>query len=203
MNVFKITIFSFALTLACEHGAHKKHEHGHEHGKHEHKHGKGGGQYPISQDVKIGKSLVAQRYSDIYFAGQPSDADLELLKKQGFTAVINLRQAQEQAYLEKDERKKVAELGLSYENLPTNPGESITDNFIDSVTSLVKKHRGSGKILIHCSSGNRVGMWLGGHFHKDHKFSKEESLDLALKLGLKKEKAIEKVKIYLDKTKKQ
>ncbi|MFK7825190.1 MAG: sulfur transferase domain-containing protein [Oligoflexales bacterium] len=185
MRIFVLTVFSFLTLLACEHGKH--HHHG------------GGGRHPIGQNVKIGKSLVANHYSDIYFSGQPSDSDLQLLKKQGFIAVINLRRSQEDQYLEKNERQKVAELGLKYENLPINPGQAISDNFIDSVTLLVKKHRGSGKILIHCSSGNRVGMWLGGHFYKDHKFSKQESMDLAIRLGLKKEKAIEKVENYLKK----
>ena len=65
------------------------------------------------------------------------------------------------------------------------------------MTTAVKKHRKKGKVLIHCASGNRVGVWLGGHFHKDHGFSKEESLALAKKLGLTQEQAIANVKKYL------
>ena len=60
MKICRILFFCIFVMLACEHG-HSKHGHGHS------KHGQGGDQYPISQDLKIGKSLVAQRYSDIYF----------------------------------------------------------------------------------------------------------------------------------------
>jgi uncharacterized protein (TIGR01244 family) len=153
---------------------------------------------PAESDLKIGDSLVARRYSDIYFSAQPTDADFQALKKQGFAAVINLRQSTEKDYSETKDRAKVEALGFTYKNIPTDSSQPITDEFIAQVTSAVKASRGKGKVLVHCSSGNRVAMWLGGHFHKDHGFSKKESLELAKKLGLNKQSAIERVETYLE-----
>ncbi|NRA65665.1 MAG: hypothetical protein HRU19_14345 [Pseudobacteriovorax sp.] len=151
----------------------------------------------IEQQITIGKNLKASRYAEIYFSPQPSDEDILELKAQGFTKIINLRRSEEGDYKESSERKAASRAGLAYTHIPTNPKIPITDEFIDKVTSVVKKHRGSGKILIHCSSGNRAGMWAGGHFHKDHNVSKQESLNLAKRLGLTKKPAIENVEAYL------
>jgi uncharacterized protein (TIGR01244 family) len=153
--------------------------------------------HPIEQNLKIGHNLKAHRYSNLYFSAQPSTKDWASLKEQGFKTVINLREPNEENYDEKIEKKILKRQGITYINIPTPKKNPVTDRFIDDVTTAVKKNRPNGKVLIHCSSGNRVGMWLGGHFHKDHGLSKKESLELAQKLGLNKPNAIEKVKSYL------
>lgn len=193
MKIIKTAIFMISFSFfTCVHGPEDKgHSHHHNHVT--------GQEHPIDQNLTIGKTLNAHRYSDIYFSAQPSDADFALIKSQGFKTIVNLRMAQENEYTEVSEKALVESLGLNYEHIPADPHKPLTDEFIDKVSSAVKKHRGSGKILIHCSSGNRVGMWLGGHFHKDHKLSKEKSLNLAKKLGLTNDPVISKVKDYLKK----
>ena len=53
------------------------------------------GDHSSSKKRPIEQNLKAHRYSSIHFSGQPTDADIEQLKGQGFAAVINLRLAKE------------------------------------------------------------------------------------------------------------
>ncbi len=151
----------------------------------------------LEQNVIIGKNLKANRFTQLYFSGQPSTNDFSILKSQGFTHIVNLRGKKEGDYKESQEATQVKKLGIRYHNIPYTG--ALSNDLIDEVTAAVVKHRKEGKTLIHCSSGNRVGMWLGAHFHRDHGKSKTEALEIAKKLGLNKPQAIAKVKKYLAK----
>jgi len=172
----KVYLFICALFLGCAHHHEKM---------------------PKESDIAISKSLQGHRWGNIYFSGQPDQKTLKALKRKGFKTVINLREKREGAYQEPWERKLVTTQGLNYYNLPFSMKNEMTDEYISLVTSKIKEHRKEGKILVHCSSGNRVGVWLGAHFKKDHGFSNEKSMTLAKELGLKKEKAQRKLNNYL------
>lgn len=149
----------------------------------------------LHEDVIIAGKLKGSQYRDIYFSGQPKNTDYKKLSENGFKTVINLRSKDE--YKEEVEQWLVEKkYKMNYYNIAFEKNMELNDSFIDNVTSAVKKHRKEGKTLIHCSTGNRVGAWLAAHFHKDHKMSKEESLETAKKMGLTKEKAIKKVEHY-------
>lgn len=147
------------------------------------------------QNIKIGDSLIAHRYSNIYFSGQPEMGDLKELKKQGFVHIINLRQASE--YDEALEKKTAKSQNLQYSHIPFSPQSPLTNTFIEKVTAAVMKHRKDGKTLIHCSSGNRVALWIGGHFYKDHKYNKEDSVKIAKEMGMASSKMLEALNKYL------
>jgi protein tyrosine phosphatase (PTP) superfamily phosphohydrolase (DUF442 family) len=152
---------------------------------------------PNESNVAVTKTLKGHRWGNIYFSGQPSGKALKNLKENGFSTVINLREKNEGKYQENWESKVVKKAGLNYYNIPFSMKKEMTNEYIESVTSKVMNHRKEGKILIHCSSGNRVGVWLGAHFQKDHSFSTEKSLKLAKELGLTNPKAETKLKTYL------
>lgn len=151
----------------------------------------------LEEKVKIGDELEASKYSNLYFSAQPTMKDFENLKKQGFVAVINLREKTE--YNEGEEKSKLKELDLVYENIPFSKKSKLTEDYINSVTQAVVKNRTQGKVLVHCSSGNRVGIWLGGHFYKDHNYTEEAAKAVATKLGLKSEDAKEVLNNYFKK----
>jgi len=153
---------------------------------------------PKESNVNIVKNLDGNRWGNIYFSGQPSDISLNNLKAKGFKTVINLRAKKEGRYLESHERMVLKKYNLNYYNIPLLMNKDMTDDYISSVTSKIMKHKKEGKILVHCSSGNRVAIWLGGHFKKDHGFSNEKSLSLAKELGLTKEVAEKKLLSYLN-----
>ena len=147
------------------------------------------------QNITIGQNLKANRYSNIYFSSQPSTEDIKTLKEQGFTHIVNLRPSSE--YDEASERKTTKEVEMIYSQVPFKKSNSLTDPFISKVTKAVVKHRKKGKTLVHCGSGNRAALWVGGHFHKDHKYDKEASIEMAQKMGMTSEKMLEKLKVYL------
>lgn len=150
----------------------------------------------IDSQVTIGDSLNAGRYVDLYFSGQPTLDDIRELKKQGFASIINLRPASE--FDAKAESKLAKELNLHYINVPFNSGDDLNDVLINKITKSVVSVRPQGKVLVHCKSGNRVGVWLAGHFYKDHKYSKKEALSTAKVLGLSSPGAVEKALLYLN-----
>ncbi len=154
--------------------------------------------YPEESNVQITKDLVGNRWGNIYFSKQPSKANLESLNANKFKTVINLREKKEKGYNESWERRIAKEQQLNYYNIPFSMKNEMSDEYVEQVTSIVMKHRKEGKTLIHCSSGNRVGVWLGAHLKKDHKLSNKESLSLAKKLGLTNKKAIKKLENYLN-----
>ena len=141
----------------------------------------------------------ATQYMDIYFAGQPTDENFAELKKAGFASVINLRQATEGSYTEAKEKEAVEKASLIYTHIPMSGSEELTDELISKITSAIMKNRKLGKTLVHCGSGNRAAYWAGGHFFKDHKFSKEESMSVAKSLGLTSSKLTDKLEDYLSK----
>lgn len=150
------------------------------------------------KDTQITKGLTGHNYGKIYFSAQPSEESFGELKESGFAAVINMREKKEKDYSESWERAIVKKQGLAYYNIPFSMKDKMTDSYIDSVTSKIKKHLKNGKVLVHCSSGNRVGVWIGAHFLKDHAYSKEKAMDVAKELGLNKKKAQQKLQSYLD-----
>ncbi len=152
---------------------------------------------PKESNVEIVENLQGNRWDNIYFSGQPAHEDLKKLKAAGFSAVINLRSENEKGHDEVLESKTVESLGLKYYNIPMSMKTELSDKFLDSITSKVVENRKEGKVLIHCSSGNRVGLWLGAHLKKDHQFSDEKSLTLAKELGINRDHVEERLKSYL------
>ncbi|MFW7378508.1 MAG: hypothetical protein ACOH5I_06870 [Oligoflexus sp.] len=183
----RLTVFALAsLIYSCAHSSDHDSEHHHTDAtQSEH----------IEQDVALTDSLEANRYDNIYFSAQPEKSDWQKLKDQGFTTIINLRSPRE--YDEKEERETLASLGMTYHNVAFEPRADLDDTYIDEVTKHVMANRKKGKILIHCASGARVGIWLAGHFYKDHGMSKDEALATAKALGLDRPGAIEKAQKYL------
>ncbi len=151
----------------------------------------------MDSSVKIGDSLTASRYADLYFSGQPSLKDFKKLKEQGFASIINLQPKSE--FDEGPQVKLIKSLGLNYKNVPFKSGADLTTELMNKITKTVVSLRPQGKVLIHCRSGNRVGIWLAGHFYKDHKYSKEKALATAKNLGLTSPGSIKKAQSYLEK----
>ncbi|MFT6069321.1 MAG: protein tyrosine phosphatase (PTP) superfamily phosphohydrolase (DUF442 family) [Bacteriovoracaceae bacterium] len=152
---------------------------------------------PNESNVEIVEGLIGNRWANIYFSSQPNTEQMKRLKKSGFASVVNLRQKSEKGYNESREAKVLQNEGLHYYNIPLTMKTELNDEFIDSITSKVVKHRAEGKVLIHCSSGNRVALWLGAHFKKDHSFTDELSLNLSKSLGLTNTEAQERLETYL------
>lgn len=97
------------------------------------------------------------RAGDVWLASQPSREALAELKERGVTLVVDLRaESEERGY---DERAAAAELGMRYANPGFRSADALTDAVFDEARMLLRE--ADGGVLVHCSSGNRVGaVWL-------------------------------------------
>jgi protein tyrosine phosphatase (PTP) superfamily phosphohydrolase (DUF442 family) len=152
----------------------------------------------VKTNINVTKILMGHNYGNIYFSAQPKERDLLELKKKGFAAVINMRGKEEGKYLESWERGIVKKQGIAYYNIPFSMKSKLTNDYISTLTSKILDHRKEGKVLVHCSSGNRVAVWIGGHFLKDHEYSKDDAMKIAKQLGLTNAKAEKILQSYLD-----
>lgn len=91
--------------------------------------------------------------------GATDTTALEALKKDGFKAVINLRQASEAGANVEENRARAQALGLNYIHIPINgatPENKTVDDFLAAVSNTANQ-----PVFIHCGSANRVGaVWL-------------------------------------------
>ena len=148
----------------------------------------------IQGEKKIGE-LTTYQYQHLYFAAQPSEADLAEAKKAGIEIVINLRAPSEYPY---EEDKVAKKLGLKYYQVTF-----LKDGNIDplSALELEKIHAAHPKTkqLIHCSSGNRAAAWFATHLALKYHLSADDSVEVASHLGLTKAEMQEKVKEHINK----
>ena len=94
----------------------------------------------------------------ITIGDQPTEADLAELKREGFTAVVNLRNDGEadQPLSTALEGTKVRELGMDYLHHGVGSA-SLTVQGVKEVCDFIDKHsRESEKVLVHCRRGPRA-----------------------------------------------
>ena len=91
--------------------------------------------------------------------GATDTAALEGLKSDGFKAVINLRQANEQGANIDENSARAKALWLNYIHLPFNgqaPDTKVVDDFLAAVAN-----KANQPVFIHCGSASRVGaVWM-------------------------------------------
>ena len=103
-------------------------------------------------DMKAANALSPE----LITGGQPSRADLEKLKAEGVTTVINLRGSSEDAGF--DEAATAKALGLNYVSIPIAGAGDITAGNAAKLDAALRA--ADGKTLLHCASSNRVGALL-------------------------------------------
>ena len=132
--------------------------------------------------------------------GQPNMQQLEKLKTEGITTIINLRTADE--YNVAQEEAKAKELGLKYFNIPvvyTAPKEEQATEFLKLMADT--KNR---PVFIHCTAAIRVGaFWLIKRVLQDG-WTFENAEQEAQKVGLRNAPHLtEFAKAYIEKHRKK
>jgi uncharacterized protein (TIGR01244 family) len=92
--------------------------------------------------------------STLYVAGQPKPEDFAAFAKAGVVHVINLRPPHETPDL--NEAAIVTKAGMAYYNIPIEGGSDLTRDNVKLFDTVLGKISNE-KVLIHCSSSNRVG----------------------------------------------
>lgn len=90
----------------------------------------------------------------LLIGGQPEPAALEAARAAGYTLVVNLRTPAEDAGF--DEAALVRELGMAYVSLPVGGPAGLGREQAARLDAVLAAHPDE-RILLHCSSGNRVG----------------------------------------------
>jgi uncharacterized protein (TIGR01244 family) len=136
--------------------------------------------FPVQDTVPPIRNFI--RLNSQYCTGaQPRLENLEMLKKDGVKAVVNLRQPSE--HRAGEEEAKAKELGLRYFNIPVvfgEPKDEQVDEFL-RITDDVDNQ----PAFIHCAAGIRVGaFWMIRRVLRDG-FTVEAAEKEAEQIGLK------------------
>jgi uncharacterized protein (TIGR01244 family) len=121
--------------------------------------------------------------SNLYTAGQPKPDAFAAFTKAGVAHVINLRPRQETPEL--DEASIVAKAGMTYYNIPIAGASDLTRDNVKQLDALLVKF-GNEPVLIHCSSGNRVGALMALRAAWLHNASIDEAIKTGESYGLTK-----------------
>ena len=133
--------------------------------------------------VAVGQSPNSSAFgSRVYFAGQPTQADLAEYAKLGVTTVVNLRMPAEMEKLGFDEAAAAKAAGLKYVNVPFTG--MPTDGELAKIYAELNK-AGDGKVLMHCASSNRVGVAWAAFRGTQHGLPAETAIAEGKAAGLK------------------
>ncbi|GAA5316451.1 MAG: hypothetical protein AseanaTS_16550 [Candidatus Pelagadaptatus aseana] len=113
-------------------------------------------------------------------SGQPTAEQLEALAKAGVKHVVNLRPRSEMDW---DEAALVEKLGMAYHSIPVAGKPGITSDNARILDDVLAELSGQ-PVLVHCSSGNRVGSLIAVGAHEIHDASVDEALAKGSDWGL-------------------
>lgn len=122
--------------------------------------------------------LVDER---ILVGGQPTEDQLNTVASAGYRTVINLRPEAEM--IDWDEAAAATDLGLRYLSIPIAGGSDLTLQNAERLKTTLDQ-LDDGPIVIHCSSGNRVGALLALVAFHFEGASAAEALEFGLEHGL-------------------
>ncbi|MBM7073314.1 hypothetical protein JQC92_14965 [Shewanella sp. 202IG2-18] len=105
--------------------------------------------------VKNLKVINSHQFS----GGQPTEEQLDWLKRVGVKNIVSLRTQKEQTF---DEVKLVKQLGMKYYSIPTSGIKAINTMNATKLAEVLKQV-GNEPVFVHCSSANRVGALVALH----------------------------------------
>lgn len=142
-----------------------------------------------SKELDVGLDFFA-RFDNIYVSSKISTTDqIEELKKIGITEVIDLKMVGESGF---NDQECFEAAGIKYYSMPVQNLDDVDLEFLEKFKKIIKENQ--NKKLVYCMSANRVGAVLSLFFAKICGHPKARALDIALKLGLRKENLINQVK---------
>jgi|GEM_PF-1636059 len=149
---------------------------------------------PNLKKTTLGKVSNVHVLGDVYLAGQPTPADMPLLKKQGIQTVITLRKPSEVPW---DEGAACKIQAMNFVEVPFQTPAELTVKVFDQVRKvLLNKKR--GPTLFHCGSANRVGAVWYAHRILDGHLSHEAALQEAQMVGLRTMPYLRRAQAYVN-----
>ncbi len=133
-------------------------------------------------DAIAGVVNACEPLPGIVTGGQPSAEHLAALKRAGCDVVLDLREPMEPRPYRTPDTVRAA--GLEYVNIPFGQGE-ISDTTFEAALRTVRQLGGQKRVLVHCSSGNRVGAALIPYLILDKGFEEEDAINEAMRIGMR------------------
>jgi len=116
-------------------------------------------------------------FDDLLIGGQPTQEDLRRAADAGYNTVVNLRPDDElPAWYTR--RFIEDELGLRYRQIPVADAEDVTQENAEQLAAIVD-NANLRPVLLHCSSGNRVGALFAARAY----YLAGEDVEQALQVG--------------------
>ena len=120
----------------------------------------------------------------ITVADQPNEADLEALRSDGYTGVVNLRHdgEPEQPLGTAAEGERIRALGMDYLHYGVG-GAPLGAEGVGAVLEFLDRHE-SGKVLVHCRKGSRAAALVLLHQARRHGWPAGEAIARGKAMGL-------------------
>ena len=122
-------------------------------------------------------------WEGMYFSGQPSLDEMEWMKSQGVSLILNLRTPDEMKDFKAeafDEEEKAGELGIAYISVPVNGYDDYTPEKLKEFSEVLSEAH--NKVLIHCRSCGRVTYFIMAYLIRYRGFSVDEAVAFGKKL---------------------
>jgi uncharacterized protein (TIGR01244 family) len=113
----------------------------------------------------------------LYLGAQPSEQDLEELKRRGVRTVVDFRLPGETPA---PRESMVRARGMDYVNIPVNKASLSVDQVDMLVRTMEEK---AGPFLFHCASGARAAMLLALAEARKHHWTAERTFEEAQRMG--------------------
>ncbi|CAN5893612.1 TIGR01244 family sulfur transferase [soil metagenome] len=122
--------------------------------------------------------------STIAIGDQPTEADLEVLKAEGYRGVVNLRHEGEpdQTLSPAEEEQRVRALGMDYLHVGIG-GAPLTESSVSAVCEFLDKHADE-PVLVHCKLGGRAAALVLLHKARAEGWDADEALGQGEAMGL-------------------
>ncbi len=127
----------------------------------------------------------------VWLGSQPTAEGLVNVRDAGATLVINARPSEEMSF---PEESVVRGLGMEYRSLPFT-AKTLDARTIDNFLDVMREHE--GRVLLHCSSGNRVAALWAVWEIREGGLPVDEAIARARKAGLKSPELIGAIGDYL------
>lgn len=124
---------------------------------------------------------ACQLLPSVVTGGQPSAAHFAAFKAAGGQVVLDLRDPMEPRPF--DEAATVAGLGMEYVNVPVGGG-TLNDATLGRVLGTLRQ-ASDRLVMVHCTSGNRVGGALLPYLMLDQGMEEEDAVGEAMRVGLR------------------
>ncbi len=123
------------------------------------------------------------RFGNFYIGGQPSIEELEWLKEQGVTTIINLRTDEEMEEFARqgyDEEAAAEKLGLTYHVLPVKGIEGYSPENLEAFIGLIAPET---KTLIQCLTARRATDFFVAYLIRKGNRPVEEALEIGRRMN--------------------